>query len=551
MGDCCSETPMDWLRGNVVGAGAFGTVSLAMNKANGQLFAVKTIEVKDEARRDLLGLENEAQILQELDSPWIVRSLGYDFTEENGVRMGNLFMEYMAGGSVADIIKKFGGRLDESVIRTYTRGILYGIDYLHKEGFVHCDIKGKNVLLGSSGVVKLADFGSAKRITDGSGVQLRGTPLWMAPEVVRQESQGKASDIWSLGCTVVEMATGSPPWSNISHPLVAMYKIGCSNELPELPQSLSPEGLDFLDKCFRRDPEQRWNSTQLLNHPFVTEWFQDQGHQKHVGAQSPPTTLDFNRVWDSESSTASSELSQTVPLLPLQMEMNTTKVKSQECEKILRPSPLGPSHWIHEFRENDVSQSPPLPIPHGQWIVVKSPKHNPPMLDDAPFTDFIGGPFTNKTSTLDSHVKSEPDCGKDIGSQELSFPQFHATQLQSAIQSIEGDSSLITQSQHCSHALSECHACVKCPMVHSDLIFSDTHQGKVLTKAMINYDYLGNLWVQTKEWIYQHFHELKKFHFKLPLPLPPIYKSIRMKVAGTLACNSDVKNSRSIGIFKR
>lgn len=239
------------MRGAIIGAGASGTVSLAMSRCNGQLFAVKS------AANSSVALDNEYRILQGLDSPDIVTCLGHCYSVENCVKVHNLFMEYMPGGSVGDLLVKFGGKLDESVIRTYTRGILRGIDYLHRQGIVHCDIKGKNVLVGNNGV-KLADFGSAKRLGEEKNgqeaIQLRGTPQWMAPEVVNQVEQGPASDIWSLGCTVLEMATGRPPWSQVSNPLAAMYRIGCTEELPELPSSLSPLIRDFLEKCFRRIP---------------------------------------------------------------------------------------------------------------------------------------------------------------------------------------------------------------------------------------------------------------------------------------------------------
>ena len=237
-----------WVRGAIIGAGAQGTVSLAMNSSNGQLFAVKS------AASYSSELDNEYEILQPLDSPYIVRCLGRNFSVEHGVEMHNLLMEYMPGGSLGDLLIKFGGRLNESMIRSYTDAILCGIHYLHRQGIVHCDIKGKNVLVGTNGV-KLADFGSAKRFAGNEKcqktLQLRGTPLWMAPEVVKQVEQGPASDIWSLGCTVLEMATGRPPWNNVSNPVAAIYQIGRTEELPKLPALISAQLQDFLEKCFR------------------------------------------------------------------------------------------------------------------------------------------------------------------------------------------------------------------------------------------------------------------------------------------------------------
>lgn len=318
-----------WLRGSTIGAGAFGTVSLAINNSNAELFAVKSM-----AAGSVSCLEHEFDILNSLDSPYTVRCLGMEYSNENGVEMCNLMMEYMPGGSLGDLLSKFGGQLDESVIRRYTSGILHGLDYLHRQGIVHCDIKGKNVLVGSAGVVKLGDFGSARRKEEKGQISvLRGTPLWMAPEVVNQVEQGPPSDIWSLGCTVVEMATGRPPWTNASNPLAALYRIGCTDELPELPARLSPQGQDFLDKCFRRDPKQRWTAAQLLEHPFLSQIDSCSETVAKGAPLSPTSTLDFGSPdWDSASSSS-------VPILSLPFARPCAKAEAEEeKESVKRPS---------------------------------------------------------------------------------------------------------------------------------------------------------------------------------------------------------------------
>jgi serine/threonine protein kinase len=299
----------------MIGRGAFGTVSMARDKATGELLAVKSIDCNEDTKAELLAMENEIKILQKLDCPWIIKFLGDNCTVDNGVRKRNMLMEYMAGGSLLDIVNQFGGKLNESIIRTYTTGILNGIHYLHSQGIVHSDIKARNVLVGSSGV-KLADFGSARIVSRGNGeAKFSGTTLWMAPEVVKQMEQGPPADIWSLGCTVLEMATGKPPWNNISHPLVAMFKIGSPHEVPEFPESLSSEGHDFLEKCFRKDPEERWTSAQLLNHPFLQE-------ANGRGCGSHTNNLDIHNVETSYSATSSCANSavtcpRTVPILSL------------------------------------------------------------------------------------------------------------------------------------------------------------------------------------------------------------------------------------------
>ncbi|KAG7976771.1 hypothetical protein I3843_06G167100 [Carya illinoinensis] len=304
---CATLHSDEWVQGKLVGSGSFGNVHLAMSKATGGLFVVKSSQ--SEAR--LEALENEARILQSLNSRYIVRCIGMDFTSgSNGGHKLNVFMEYMAGGSLSDVAEKFGGVLEERVIKLYTREILLGIKYLHENGIVHCDLKSKNVLLGSSGDIKLADFGCAKRLRGfmgnrglaaRSGQSMGGTPLWMAPEVLRNEGLDFASDIWSLGCTVIEMATGRPPWGDeFFNPMAAILKIACSDETPQLPTQFSKEGLDFLAKCLDREPERRWRAEELLNHPFVSR-NSTRTHTRQEPACSPASIFDFG-IYDSDDS---------------------------------------------------------------------------------------------------------------------------------------------------------------------------------------------------------------------------------------------------------
>ncbi len=118
-----------------------------------------------------------------------------------------------------------------------------------------------NVLVETTGNVKLADFGCSKVFSDlfeGNAYNsVLGTPHWMAPEVIRQEGAGLSADIWSFGCTVLEMATGHPPWSHIRDPNAVMFHVASSSELPLIPESLSETGKDFLKLCFQRDPARR------------------------------------------------------------------------------------------------------------------------------------------------------------------------------------------------------------------------------------------------------------------------------------------------------
>ncbi|KAL0921182.1 hypothetical protein M5K25_008230 [Dendrobium thyrsiflorum] len=207
----------------------------------------------------------------------------------------SLFLELAEGGTLSDL----AGRPDELKIQSFTRQILLGLPYLHSNGIAHCDVKGRNVLLCSEAIVKLANFGCARRVGDG-GRSVMGTPAFMAPEVVRGEEQGVAGDVWSLGCTVLEMATGKSLWPEATNPVVAIDKILFSSYVPAMPEWISENGKDFVSNCLRRDPKERWTTEQPLSHPFIVESEELCSSWKKGKRISPKSTMEFD-LWDSET----------------------------------------------------------------------------------------------------------------------------------------------------------------------------------------------------------------------------------------------------------
>nr|XP_043609744.1 mitogen-activated protein kinase kinase kinase 17 [Erigeron canadensis] len=258
----------NWARGICIGKGSFGSVNLAVDKTNNEIFAVKSVNYQTTTYDDRFcqALENEIRILKSLSSPFVVKYHGDDTSLENSKMVyRNLHMEYMPGGTVADLDRH---QLNDVMVRGYTRCIVSALSYIHSRNIVHCDVKGKNVLVGSvPGSAKLADFGSAVEMGGNLVSGTRGSPLWMAPEVVRGEYQGPESDVWSLGCTVIEMITGKPAWQDRG--VDTLCQIGYSEELPNLPTQMSHELKDFVSKCLRRNRFERWSCDQLLQHPFL------------------------------------------------------------------------------------------------------------------------------------------------------------------------------------------------------------------------------------------------------------------------------------------
>jgi mitogen-activated protein kinase kinase kinase len=252
-------------------------------------------------------------VLEVLDHPNIVSYYGIEVHRDKVY----IFMEYCSGGSLASLLEH--GRIeDETFIMVYALQLLEGLAYLHQAGIIHRDIKPENILLDHNGVIKYVDFGAAKIIArqgktvantdvfannagpkDGMGGKepharknqktMTGTPMYMSPEVIRGdasslvERQG-AVDIWSLGCVILEMATGRRPWSSLDNEWAIMYNIAQGNQ-PQLPSrdQLSDMGTDFLRRCFERDPERRPTAAELLQH----EWIVSIRNQVVVEPQTP------------------------------------------------------------------------------------------------------------------------------------------------------------------------------------------------------------------------------------------------------------------------
>ncbi|WOK97059.1 mitogen-activated protein kinase kinase kinase YODA-like isoform X2 [Canna indica] len=260
-----------WQKGKLIGSGTFGNVYEATNRETGALCAMKEVNIiPDDAKsiECIKQLEQEVRFLSQFKHPNIVQYYGSDIIDDRFY----IYLEYVHPGSINKYVHQHIGAMTESVVRNFTRHILKGLAFLHSKNIMHRDIKGANLLVDVHGVVKLADFGMAKHLNGAAGaLSLRGSPYWMAPEVV-QATMNKdvgydlAVDIWSLGCTIIEMLTGKHPWSGLEG-AAAMFKV--LHKDPPIPESLSNEGKDFLRSCFRRNPAERPTADALLEHPFI------------------------------------------------------------------------------------------------------------------------------------------------------------------------------------------------------------------------------------------------------------------------------------------
>ncbi|KAF8676206.1 hypothetical protein HU200_047077 [Digitaria exilis] len=282
-------------RVRTLGRGASGAVVwLATDEASGELLAVKSARAASAAAQ----LRREGRVLEGLSSPHIVPCLGARAAAGGEYQ---LLLEFAPGGSLADE----AGRLDERDVAAYAADVARGLAYLHGRSLVHGDVKAQNVVIGGDGRARLTDFGCARPVDD-STRPIGGTPAFMAPEVARGEEQGPAADVWALGCTVVEMATGRAPWSDMDAGdlLAVLHRIGYTDAVPEVPASLSPEAKDFLACCFKRNAGDRSTAAQLLAHPFVAG-----AGAAACGVDAPPAKQEFpspkstlhDAFWDSDT----------------------------------------------------------------------------------------------------------------------------------------------------------------------------------------------------------------------------------------------------------
>ncbi|KAL9083296.1 MAG: hypothetical protein Q9159_005859 [Coniocarpon cinnabarinum] len=292
-----------YIKGKLIGQGSFGSVYMALHTLTAELMAVKQVELPstagtavDTKKNNMIeALKREIALLRDLKHPNIVQYLG---SQSDGNTL-NIFLEYVPGGSIAKMLVEYGA-MAETMVSRLTKQVLVGLAYLHSKDIIHRDIKGANILVDTHGAVKISDFGISKRVQDsktllsspdgrtaqntsssssrrGGGlpsnrVSMQGSVFWMAPEVVKQTAYTRKADIWSLGCLVVEMLTGSHPHPNLSQ-LQAIFKIGGNSggrdPSPEVPKGVSKECRAFLEATFQGDFGRRPEAVDLGSMAFI------------------------------------------------------------------------------------------------------------------------------------------------------------------------------------------------------------------------------------------------------------------------------------------
>ncbi|KAK3278483.1 hypothetical protein CYMTET_13583 [Cymbomonas tetramitiformis] len=250
-----------------IGKGSFGDVYRGTDKDTGQEVAIKIVDL-EESEEEIEDIQKEIAVLAQCRTAYVTEYLGSLLVPESSKLY--IVMEYMAGGSVLDLLAH--GKLEEDAVAAVLGDLLRALEYLHGEGKIHRDIKSANILLTSDGAVKVADFGVSGQLTQTIGRKrntFTGTPFWMAPEVIQGTAgYDQSADIWSLGITAIEMATGEPPYADL-HPMRVLFLIP-KNPPPVLEGPFSRHFKDFVSQCLQKDPEARPTASELLQHRFLS-----------------------------------------------------------------------------------------------------------------------------------------------------------------------------------------------------------------------------------------------------------------------------------------
>jgi serine/threonine protein kinase len=275
----------------VIGRGAYGTVYKGIWREVGRHVAIKRVVRARLSSDEEKALQAEIDLFKHLKHRHIVNYV--EAVEMPGSEFLDIVMEFVEGGSLYSIVqsirrsqRRSPERRDnnsleqasahvfsEAVVASFIAQVIHGLCYLHGQGVVHRDIKGANILVTKSSEVKLADFGvaSTKRGSElgasSNMLDVAGTPYWMAPEIISLEGCSTASDIWSVGCTVIELLTGFPPYHHLSD-VTALFRI-VQDECPPFPDNISPECQQFLRSCFNKDVNARATAEQLLDHVWM------------------------------------------------------------------------------------------------------------------------------------------------------------------------------------------------------------------------------------------------------------------------------------------
>ncbi|GET87304.1 protein kinase, putative [Leishmania tarentolae] len=271
-----------WRHGALLGKGSSGEVYEAYDVLTGGKMAVKEMRLGNNDAK-IEQFVQEISTMCNLQHPNIIH---YFYCEESKEqKVIRVFMEFAGGGTLQSLLKR-KGRLEYAELRALLRDVVEGLAYIHSQHYVHGDIKTANVLLSSEGKGKIGDFGTARTLNEGELLYvMQGSPLYMSPECMsagEEDEDGTKigysfpSDIWSLGCVAMEMATNKPPFAHIKTikgPAGLTNFITSLTDVPDLSPLFKhhPSIVEFVSACLNPDPSQRVTAQDLLQMSLFSE----------------------------------------------------------------------------------------------------------------------------------------------------------------------------------------------------------------------------------------------------------------------------------------
>ncbi|CAG7731660.1 unnamed protein product, partial [Allacma fusca] len=251
----------------LIGEGSFGKVHRGRDKLTAEDVAVKMVS-KATTTVKLSSLKQECEIQKNLKHPNIIQMLDSIETGDHII----LITELASGDIYNRLIRKGPSPLPRVQFIAYN--LVSALQYLHSRRILHRDLKPQNILIGKDNLPKLCDFGFARTIGIDTYMltSVKGTPLYMAPELVQRRPYDHNADLWALGCILYELCTGQPPF-----PTTSIFQLARKIQFDQVywPPNITGHCRSFIEGLLEKDPQKRLTWPELLDHPFIHNFMLD------------------------------------------------------------------------------------------------------------------------------------------------------------------------------------------------------------------------------------------------------------------------------------
>ncbi|KAN0006713.1 hypothetical protein ACTFIU_004904 [Dictyostelium citrinum] len=386
-----------------IGEGTEGRVFKAFCIPLKENVAIKVVELDKMDSQFVKDVIKEVKVMNGNNHPNLIH-YHTSFLENNQLW---LVMDYLGGGSLADIMKfKYPDGIPEVLAVTVLKSLLKGLEYLHSHQRIHRDLKSDNILIGEDGAIELADFGVSamfEKNTCCSRKTIVGTPCWMAPEIISERGYNQGVDIWSFGITAIELIKGKPPGYDLPPSKVFMNLLfGNSPSLQEEEDKGICSHLykDLVDKCLQKEPSKRPNATKLLEHKVFKQAKKNNYIVSHLLHGLTPCEDRFRESMSPASSNTPSPDSSR-PSSP--EHYNHGNVINGPSQKNVKPSSLNKSSSSLELKNKNLSNPDLVNMPRAASHPVEL---NALELNASTGSSGSGGPLSQSSDLHHHHHKT-------------------------------------------------------------------------------------------------------------------------------------------------